>query len=1156
MSGLVLLSLAAVFFFVVVRSQPNSALANPTTPYITPASVSSGPTKGGIGPGSRPWMITYENGRLSSQFHAADYTPQKDGSFFVQEPISVFYMSDGQFILVTGDHGIVNCDSTSSGSSSKGFSAPTTSPKNGWLHHVRIELYPTKLATHASLWMETDNIHFDNDTMRMYTEGFTDAHGQPVAADKVPVRIRGDDYEFDGKGLTLQWNATNRRLQMLEVSHGQRLEIKNPNKLTLPGMSPATPPKQVANAFRPSGDVPDRATDLLGMAALKPRSTVLTPSPARNRVRVTTISSDSKSAATPPATPPAAPPVPPAPVPPTPYRAVFHDNVVIQDTERTMATAELMTVDFLQKAGTAAEPTGQGNGPTHASLSAPGAAAAPASPAPDDSVPPAATRAAANPAATPVTEPSPTGSTPPASTPPASAPANNTSPANTPPTKAVNGPVTITWTGKLLVTPLETQPPMLPLSPGQSVVRLTGSPVRLTPQGSVVTAAVAIYRSPDGAVQLHGSRTIPVKMSRPIGDNPDSGLQLLTQSIVYDPLTSIATLRGPSSLKEPVGKQDMTVHWTTLAKLHMLRAAGQSQPSGVDRVNLFGSVAVAHPQFSLHSQQLQLDLDVLPRDPTAPSSDTSQGGSDEQLKTLHATGSADEQVKCRLNRPGQPAAEGIDSNDLVIHTERGVNKQTVAREVLAQGNVRAFDPDQSLTAGNLDALLLPKSADADDSNADVAAAPIQPSGNPATVDPADSAAAVELESLHATAKVHAKLKTATADTDDLQVSGMGTEQVVDLAGPGTTLRDVKGSWLKGALIHITPAASIVKVDGPGMMETIRSKPTSQPVDASPPRPVDVSWSDSMSLQGSANIADVVGHVLVKNIDTDGTLSTITGDTAHLDLMDAPQDNKKARKPAATQPDDATTAMGGKQLKKLTLTGHVVGKSDLDGPEGSVLRQGRLFCNQLIYTTADGVALIPGSGKMFVENHKPAAAGAGGADQSGSNRGSMAIAWQKRAVYDQVQHTITFTGDTVVGFEQEPAKPAAPPTKSGPVKPGPVKPEGPMQLRSDEVVVTLADAGSGKPASTTAKPAGEPKMQLSHMQASGHVRFAAKGVELSCSTAEYDPKTSIMTARGSATERGQAMDDTGNVTGSFDEVEYDSVRQEVIRGKRIQGTVQK
>ena len=43
----------------------------------------------------------------------------------------------------------------------------------------------------------------------------------------MPVTVRGRDYDFDGRGLRIQWNELNQRLQLLEIAHGESLTVKN-----------------------------------------------------------------------------------------------------------------------------------------------------------------------------------------------------------------------------------------------------------------------------------------------------------------------------------------------------------------------------------------------------------------------------------------------------------------------------------------------------------------------------------------------------------------------------------------------------------------------------------------------------------------------------------------------------------------------------------------------------------------------------------------------------------------------------------------------------------------------------------------------------------------------------------------------------------------
>jgi hypothetical protein len=1069
--------LGIAFFLLIWHAQPSTAVAHPSLVLPTATPVSTQPTRDGYGPGLKPWMKSYdEQGRVVSQFTASEFTPQTDGSFLVENPVAEFFMDKGQMMKVTGDRGKIRCDSTAPGSSKGLMSTPTTTPRTGFLHHVHIEMYPTADAAKPTQWMDTDNIQFDNDHLSMWTEDITDGRGTVlVRSDQVPVTIRGEQYEFDGKGLTLIWNGVTRRLEELQILHGISLTIKDPSKLALPGMA-APEPAKTTMQFSPRpgrGDSSSRdacvALNQWPVEEATQASRLLDCSPVKLVVAQTT------------------PPPKSTVQPPTPYRAIFHDHVIIKDAGKQMATADLMMVDFLQGSS--------GN-------------SKPAAPAPNP--PPSPSPATANVPATPPTT-------------------QAVSARSTPTTKPANGPVVIYWTGTLLVTPLRSEP-MMSLVAGQSIVKLigTGSPVKLTPEGSNVECAAATYRSPDGSARLETSPAFPR-----IHLTQSKGLMLDTEKLDYDAGTSLAVLSGPSELRVPVGAKTMDVHWAqtepasnTTGILHVVRLPGQ--PNGVKNVDLIRNVHVKHPQFTLDSWELQLDLDLLPKAKGASTD------AEEQLKVLTAI----DDVHCRLIQDGKTVNEGIDSDKLVIHTERAADGGTVPREVVATGHVNAFDPEQGIQSEFLDAMLLAKPKPK---------ASTKPVAATTRSTDDDFAAAISLESLHATMNVHAKLKTgATADTADLVVKGPEGDRLVFMQNGrsttgGTTLTDGKKSSLfSTSLVELTPDQGGLKVHGPGWMKTVRATATTKPatMPAAPPQPMEVYWQDNMSLDSKANVADLYGHVRVKNHEADGTTDDITGDICHLDLTDTAKVDKPKndKKKPATQDDALASSMGGKELKKLTLTGHVIGYTLLNAPDGTLLRQGEMHGEKVIYTAADQTAVIPGAGTLFMENHKPDAG-----NGSGNNRGAMAISWKEKLTYNQQTQLITIDGDTVTGFQQE-ANAAKP------------KKQEPMHLYAKQLVITLTKGEQSSPAKGHDAPANQQGgMKLSRMQAFGQVRFMAPTVDLTCGTVDYDPRKSLLIARGTPQEPGQTMNATQTVTGTFEELEYDTVNEEVthVKGSKVQ-----
>ncbi len=1037
--------LAAGFFFVwharsstVIGGQPLVSL--PLT--VVPLS-SNGGGKNGVGPSSRPWAKSFEKGRLVSEFYAAECTPRPDGTFELTSPISRLYLADGQVVTVTGESGTVNTDNGGPVTKGNLFGGSAASPRNGTLHKVHIGVFPSASITRPTMQVDTDNIKFDNDTLRMFTDASKNADGTVTPADQVPVKIRGDDFDFDGNGLIVKWNGRDGHLQLLQVSHGKELVLKNAAKMSVPGMPSATEPG------------PAKAAQV-------------TPWP------------DMLVSIDPAAVKQAKPPAPAAPASTAvPYRAVFNDNVHILEDARQMAVADTMAIDFMMGSQPASTP---------AVLTSPSAQNAPSASAYKRTV-----------------------STPTTST--TSRPAGK--------------PVKIQWTGQLTVKPLDATPPMMPLLTKQSVVRLVGSPAILTPEGAEVRAASATYRTPDGAVQLQSSPVVPVvQLTQTRTADRAAGFELTTSSLDYDPATQIATLGGPSALTVPMANQPkpMTVNWAKTGLIHTVVAKGQSQPGGVDRIDLQGEVAVAHPTFLLNSDQLHITLAVVPGE------GEHKDQSAEEPKRITATGKVD----CKLLSPGKPD-QGIRSDKLAIAMEKAPAGKTYPRNIAADGNVYAYDPDQHLSADRLEVLLAPKPAT-------VVAADVPAKADTRADPTADLAGSAELESLHATSNVKAVMKDgATADCDDLRVTTVaGGKQNVELSGEhGATLTNGKGSKLTGPVVHLSPGSNTISVDGPGSMHTIQStagdaaKPAAAPGTApgttpGTPRPIDLAWSDSLNVDGAANTADIVGHVVVNTLDSDGTVSTVTGEKAHIDFVDiAPPTTRRSA--ASADP----TAMGNKQLKRLTLAGHVHGESILKDGQGKLIRHAELFGDQLVYTAADGKAVIPGPGKMTMENHRPKTAAAATGDEGGSNQGKMNVVWSKELVYDQASQVITIDGDTHSRF-----KPDAPVAKQGETDP-------PMQLDAQRLVVTLKnEKPTGVAPAGTVSP-GEPgRVKLSNLLAVGKVHFSAKAVDFDAHSVEYDPDRQTITARASDAEPGETSDTAGRGGMTFDTLVYDMQKQEI------------
>jgi hypothetical protein len=1108
----------AAAFAIYWALQPKTRAQVTTTAPVIPTGnvVQSGGS--GLGDGQRPWVFSYDGGILKSQFTAANYRPQPDRSIQVDRPVTVFYLGGGKMVVVTGDTGVLDPPpggAPQSGSASSPMPGTMSmTSRNGRLHAVVINAYPTTTSLVPTMTIVTDNIRYDSDTLQLFTDKYTDAAGHVVPADQVPVTERGDDYDFDGKGLTIRWNGKTHRMQQLKVAHGEKLVVKHPSHMGLPGNADA---KTTANA----AETPVlRYSEGPGLFAGVP-ALGRTYEPAFARPTGAMLASTDRAAvllvaAT--TTTPAAKPVY--------HRAIFNDDVRVFQGAHKSAVADMMLADFVDRGS--GDDSNKTTGPA---ATGPAVLNQPFIPPTTYSAPPAALKAAALPYG--------------ASTQPA--PAVMPIPAPVATSQPTKGPITITWTGELSVSELDTEP-MMPLVSGQSVVRLVGSPTVLTPVGSTVTAARATYRTGDGALLAEPSAKVPEVVLV-----QDKGVTLHAKLVSFDPATSVATLGGVSRLDVPQKKGlPMVVTWDRIGLLHVAdkppAAPGEHGDPGagpelgaVDAVDLSGHVAVDRPSFSMRAQKLHLELEPVPGQDAKKKSDVDSPAT--APKRMLATGD----VRARFTGTGGKT-QGIDADKLDVRMDLDPAGKSFPNGVRADGNVVAMDTDQTMTAKHLEAVLAER-------------APTAPA-TVATTAPADDdpAAAVDLVSMLSTGDVHAVTKAgATADSQNLRVTTVDGVRQVELWGNGgAVVKDGKGKTLTGSVLHLSPDRGTASVDGAGTIHSVGSASGgANPQSAAPTtRPADVSWTDSMSLDSARNSVEVVGHVEVKIVEADGGISIFTGDRAHLDLEDAPK--KSADDSAVAEDDTAQSVMGSKQVKRLIMNGHVVGDSLLSA-NGQVVRQGHLTGNKLIYTTIDGRAEIPGPGQLLIVNHKPAETPAAGTpdaaaagEKSGGHRGSMAVAWTHSLIYSDALNQIDITGGVRAGFSPD----------AGAVTDKAPRDTTPMRLETDELLITLKKTAPPEAASAKPKPADndQSRMQIEKATAIGAVHFIAHGGDVWCHTADFDPTGDRMTARGSDAEPGHASQLPGKTGAAFDgtftELVFDTSSEEVVSVKGMGGVMRK
>ncbi len=222
---LLALLLAGGAFIVYWSMQHPGALADgsSTTQLVVPGKLGSTTGESIMGLTQRPWSKQYDaQRRLVSQFRAEDVVPQADGSYLVAEPEMIFHLSGGRRLHLQGRRGVMFNDNPSTSPLPGSLQQPT----RGQLFDVTIRLMSGEIDL-SPVIMRMNNAVFDAQLLHVYTDSYKDPMtGEMLAGDQVPVTVRGIEADFDGRGLEMNWNDRDRRVQLLEIAHGGRAVLK------------------------------------------------------------------------------------------------------------------------------------------------------------------------------------------------------------------------------------------------------------------------------------------------------------------------------------------------------------------------------------------------------------------------------------------------------------------------------------------------------------------------------------------------------------------------------------------------------------------------------------------------------------------------------------------------------------------------------------------------------------------------------------------------------------------------------------------------------------------------------------------------------------------------------------------------------------------
>jgi hypothetical protein len=1069
-------------------------------------------------------------GELTSQYRAHRYDPQPDGTVELTLPEADFFLNDGQVMKVSGQHGRVVMPPGAQESKSVGAGQ---TPSRGTLFNVTLKMYRTRRSASPYEICTVDNLEFDNDSFRIAAGPIVDATGNvTVPADQVPVKIRGSDYDFDGNGLLIKWDERDRHLLLLRIDHGRRLIIKHPNSgnVQAPGMGVVQRP--ISPRLR--GDE---------LASADPSAAGMILADATNGMTDAAPAPKTEGAATAPAT---TEPV----IHELPYEATFNRDVVITQAGQTLATADRMDVDFINKSGPTSTPGGaqaagsQARARTAASTGEQSAEEASIHHRSDHDA------AAENPAVT------------------------RSGSAATQPSTQPAAPIIINWTGPLTVAPFVAGD----LTPGDSVVQMSSerSAVVLDREGSHARCASFRYHTIDDSLSMTSSAACPL-----VQVDGSDGSHITTPQLQYDGATQIAELEGTGLAILPVqGKQNapasaqspttspttrpaqLVASWSHVCTLafsssstpttHPTAGSAGGKAMVIRRATLDGDVHIDHPQIALQAGLLDLTFDPPAAGPTTQpggtaAADQSSAGkprptSQPVLRSLEAT----DNVDCRLKdtsgaadgTPGAAKDESIRAHHLFVRTVPGPDGNASPREILADGNVCASDPDQQLSAQQLKAELEPTTQPA-----------TQPSGAASAV--TNATQNVQLKSMVAQNDVQFRAKDGTgADAQKLTIDVTPQGRQVLLSGDSITpMADVrdKNSTVWGRTIWFDEASQFTRINGAGHAHLIQQ--ASQQGGGPTTRPTDLSWSNGMYVDGKANRGLVDGNVIVQSIDSDGSHDGAHGDRMTLLLADAPPATQPTTRPApsvaaksrqgartgglAGMTGSNTSFMKDKVLREMHLIGEPVEARSIlaDAETGQVLRRMHLFAPELIYEPQTRSMIVPDPGRLLVQDNRPQPKTPGQPDTGspsapGGGRGATAFRWDNRLTYDDSIGRVTMTGNVLVVHE-------APNSDR-------------YELHAQTVA---ADLDRSKPATQPATQSSKHDRDaagahLRRLSAEGDVRMISGHMSFDAQSFEYDPTTGIMIATAPDRRPAHLLDESGVSTGTFNYLQYNSKTRQV------------
>ncbi len=172
-----------------------------------------------VPPGEKPFVVVYDNhGRPKIRFRSEKWHAVSENEWHMTRPEVRLLLPGGQLVHATADEGQVVVAKEENNN---------YDPKRGWLRgnvHIVIDRTDESWRQHnpdrlrpeqhpeyvVHLWL--DDVDFRLDIARLQSRG--------------SVRVQSRDAAVEGTGLVLAWNEVDRRIDLLEIARGKRMELR------------------------------------------------------------------------------------------------------------------------------------------------------------------------------------------------------------------------------------------------------------------------------------------------------------------------------------------------------------------------------------------------------------------------------------------------------------------------------------------------------------------------------------------------------------------------------------------------------------------------------------------------------------------------------------------------------------------------------------------------------------------------------------------------------------------------------------------------------------------------------------------------------------------------------------------------------------------